>query len=75
MSRSTFKKMVLRPLDTIENKRSLTDSIGGGGGGGVGVKRQKTKKLNVKQKSTTTTTTATKIDQFRRYKQWKSLGR
>ena len=65
--------MVLRPLDTIENKRSLTDSIGGGGGG-VGVKRQKTKKLNVKQKSTTTTT-ATKIDQFRRRKQWKSLGR
>ena len=54
MSRSTFKKMVLRPLDTIENKRSLTDSIGGGDG----VKRQKTKKLNGKQKSTSTAAAA-----------------
>ena len=41
MSRSTFKKMVLRPLDTIENKRSLTDSINSDG-----VKRQKTKKID-----------------------------
>ena len=67
MSRSTFKKMVLRPL--VVNKRSLTDSIGGDG-----VKRQKTKKLNGKQKSTSTAAAAAKIDQLRR-KQWKSLGR
>ena len=60
--------MVLRPLDIIENKRSLTDSIGGDG-----VKRQKTKKLNGKQKSTAAAAAA-KIDQLRR-KQWKSLGR
>ena len=66
--------MVLRPLDAIENKRSLTDnSINSDG-----IKRQKTKKLNGKQKSTSTAAAAAvaaaKIDQLRR-KQWKSLGR